>query len=246
MKAIINNRPETGIIKKINNQKSKKLTNYKNKIKSVFNNKDKEYTISSSNKNEGKKIRFISDINLDIYADELTNKNKDKNESKTNINNTKIKENSDRKNKTKNIIHINKIDINKNINNFNNYTYTTIVNNKNPILNASSKNKINQLLKNFRNNNSNLVNFKDYDFSPASYKPLFPNQSPNPDINSSGLKKILNQFKTIKIENGVNNQIKSKTLRNPKKLIPIKKYLKKNITYHRQKIIIQKFPTNIF
>ena len=77
---------------------------------------------------------------MDNYVDELYNKDKSKNEFKTNINITKKEENSITNNKIKNIVNIKNININKNINNYNKFRYIRIfTNNKTQILNNNKK-----------------------------------------------------------------------------------------------------------
>ena len=204
IKKIVNNEPETRIIKKNNNQVSKNLVKSKKKPYLVDNNKDEKNIFLSSfpnNNNDKKKYRFISEINLDNYVDELYNKDKTKNE----FNIPKKEENSITNNKIKNIVNIKNININKNINNYNKFRYIRIfTNNKTQILNNNKKNKINYLLKNTSNNHSDPKNFKNSTFSPTCYRPFFSNKFSNPDSNLSGLKRNLNQFKTIKLEKDIN------------------------------------------
>ena len=172
---------------------------------------------------------------MDNYVDELYNKDKTKNEFKTNINIPKKEENSITNNKIKNIINIKNININKNINNYNNYRYIRIfTNNKTQILNNNKKNKINHLLKNTSNNFSDPKNFKNSTFSPTCYRPFFSNKFSNPDSNLSGLKRNLNQFKTIKLEKDINYQFKFTTLQKPINYTSKGKDLEKDNTYHKE------------
>ena len=233
IKIIVNNEPETRIIKKNNNQVSKNLVKSKKKPCLVDNNEDQKNIFLSTfkNNNNDKKIyRFISEKNLDNYVDELYNKDKSKNEFKTNINIPKKEENSITNNKIKNIINIK--NINKNINNNNKFRYIRIFNNnKTQILNNNKKNKINHLLKNTSNNYSY---FKNSTFSPTCYRPFFSNKFSNPDSNLSGLTRNLNQFKTIKLEKDINYQFKFTTLQKPINYTSRGKDLEKDNTYHKE------------
>ena len=200
------------VLKKVNNtennhQKLKKITIFKKKLNLIPNKINHEKIIRLPNNNKKIIERFKNEKTSSNYEDELYNKNKMNKVFETNINYIKKDENVFGNNRIRNYININNININ---NNFNTYTYKTIMNKKEPPkLLIHKKNKINkiELFSNIarRNKYSKIKYFHDYNYTPSSYELFVSNISPLVhNLTEYGPK--IDQYKTTQEEKGRANQ----------------------------------------
>ena len=231
-------------IKKISNQKLKKITIYKKKPKLILGNVNPQNIVALNEGNENNSRKFRDDKNSNNYNDKLYNKDKDI--SISTINNITKKDNYlPRSNRKNNFININNSSFNNNI--F--YTHISLLANyNNSKLNSNNNrikiNPINNLTCNsIRNISSNSKGFNDLSYKPYPYRSIFSKEIPSPFNNITEYASKINKFKLNPIEEEKINQFTYSIFKNPIKFSEEGSFLvnKKNI--RRPKYYQSKFLT---